>query len=98
MKPKFDLGDLIADKITGFKGIVTGVCFYNTGCIQYGVQPLELKDGKPNESHWHDEIRVKLIEKRKHDFGFSIIGNAITSTSEKDMTGGPMNVPCGTHD
>ncbi len=46
-KPKFDLGDLLEDKVTGYKGVVMAVSFYSTGCIHYGLSLTKAgKDGK----------------------------------------------------
>jgi hypothetical protein len=61
---KFNLGEEAKDKITGFKGILTGYMKCLTGCDQYCIQPKcegVLADKLP-EANWIDEGRVELIE------------------------------------
>lgn len=51
---QIELGAKVTDRITGFKGTVTGRCEYITGCIQYIVTPR----GKPDKALdclWVDE-------------------------------------------
>jgi hypothetical protein len=57
----FEFGIEVKDKITGFKGIVTGKCSYITGCDQYLVQPEVDKEGKSEDPKWIDEPRLILI-------------------------------------
>lgn len=57
------LGRKVKDKITGFSGIVTGVCSYITGCDQYLVAPKVNKDGTYVKSQWFDENRVMVVGK-----------------------------------
>ncbi len=52
------LGKTVTDKITGFKGVVTGTVQYITGCNQVLVAPRAKDDGAHVESHWVDEQRV----------------------------------------
>ncbi|MBU0691530.1 hypothetical protein KKG66_09695 [bacterium] len=55
------LGKHAQDKITGFKGIVTGEIAYITGCDQILIQPQGLDDnGKPFESRWFDISRCEI--------------------------------------
>jgi len=63
-KKKFILGQEVKDKITGFKGIVTGHADYLTGCNQYCVLPSKLKDNNIIEGRWFDEGRLKLVSKK----------------------------------
>jgi hypothetical protein len=58
---KFQNGDEVKDKITGFQGVVTGFTNYITGCNQILVAP-PVKDGDFKESHWFDEDRCELIQ------------------------------------
>jgi len=55
---KFENGDRVIDKITGFKGIVIGMTCWFTGCNTVGILPEELKDGKPFDVQWFDETRI----------------------------------------
>lgn len=43
---KFQLGDEVKCKITGFTGIVIGQHRWLHGCLTYSVRSRELKDGK----------------------------------------------------
>lgn len=52
---KIELGATVTDRISGFKGIVTGRCDYTTGCNRYQVQPPAKADGGWTESVWLDE-------------------------------------------
>lgn len=48
------------DKVTGYKGIITGVCSYLTGCDQLCIQPLSVNNDY-KEARWFDEGRIELI-------------------------------------
>lgn len=59
------LGMEIKDEITGFKGVVTGLVDYISGCNQALITPpIEKKTGKIQESQWLDVQRLKQIGKR----------------------------------
>ena len=60
---KFKNGDEVTEKITGFKGVITGTCFYLTGCNQYLIT-AKAKEGKEPIALWYDEGRIEL-EKRE---------------------------------
>lgn len=62
---KIELGVTVTDKITGFKGVVTGYVQYLTGCNQALVQPPVAKDGALRESFWLDEQRLTVDRKAK---------------------------------
>ncbi len=57
------LGSTVKDRITGFKGVVTGYVTYISGCNQCLVAPPVQKDGKISESHWLDEQRLEVVGK-----------------------------------
>lgn len=60
---KFENGDEVIEKITGFKGVITGTCFYLTGCNQYLIT-AKAKDGsKEPIAIWYDEGRIDYIKK-----------------------------------
>lgn len=52
---KFDLGDKVKERITGFEGVVVCQSRYLTGCNRYAVQSQELRDGKPADWVYFDE-------------------------------------------
>lgn len=52
------LGYTAEDKVTGFRGVVTGRVEYLTGCNQVLLMPKVDKDGKTMEGAWFDEQRV----------------------------------------
>lgn len=56
------LGKKATDKITGFKGVITGKCDYLYGCTQYGVTPPMNRDGEIGGTEWFDEGRIEVIE------------------------------------
>lgn len=49
------------DKITGFKGIITSVCYSLYGCHQYCIVPPADKEGKLVEGKWFDDGRVDEV-------------------------------------
>ena len=54
-----ELGYEVKDKVTGFKGIVTGRASYITGCDQYLIAPKN-KGATFENSIWIDEGRLKV--------------------------------------
>ncbi|HDZ15335.1 hypothetical protein LCGC14_2159960 [marine sediment metagenome] len=58
---KFELGELLEDKITGFKGTVMVRAEYFTGCTHYGLQCNELRDGKMVDWEWIDSGRLMRV-------------------------------------
>jgi len=59
---KFELGEILKDKITGFQGVVMGRTEYFTECTHYGLACQTLKDGKPMDWEWFDETRLAHVE------------------------------------
>lgn len=57
------LGDVVEDKITGLKGVVVCISTWMYGCIRIGIQPQELKDGKPLDVQFVDEPQLKVIKR-----------------------------------
>lgn len=56
---KVELGVTVEDVITGFRGTVTGLVKYITGCDQALVAPRGLDDkGAIRDSHWYDIQRL----------------------------------------
>lgn len=62
---KFQLGDEVKDKITGFKGIIRGRTQYLTGCNTYGLQNQKLNNQKPADWQWFDEDLLILVKEKK---------------------------------
>jgi len=61
-----ELGEVVKDPITGFKGTVVARTEYLWGCISLGILSDVLKDGKPMEWQWFDENRLTLDTKQKN--------------------------------
>ena len=60
----FDLlGCKARDKITGFSGVVSSVCFDLYGCVQIVLTPGADKEGKLGEGHWFDEKRIEVLDR-----------------------------------
>lgn len=56
---KFELNQIVKDKITGFQGVILGRTEYATGCVQYGICPQKLKsDGAYPDWVWLDGSRL----------------------------------------
>ena len=55
------LGVKVRDKITGFAGIVTGVCQYISGCNQALVAPQAGDDGGWRDGQWIDCQRLERL-------------------------------------
>ena len=57
------LGQQAKDKVSGFKGILTGRASYITGCDQYCIAPTVGKDGEVKDGRWFDEGRIQITGK-----------------------------------
>lgn len=79
---KINLGDKVKDRVTKFKGIVTAFCLYFNGCKQYGIQSLELNDGKPTDMIWIDEDQLEVV-----------ITEAVKSSIYVESNGGQQESP-----
>ena len=60
-----ELGKTYKDKISGFKGVVTGYVSYISGCNQALIVPPVSKDGAKVESHWFDEQRLRPLKTKR---------------------------------
>lgn len=57
------MGLTVQDRITGFKGVVTGRAQYVTGCEQALVQPpIKADGGDFVEGRWFDEDRLVVVD------------------------------------
>ena len=55
------LGKPVADKVTGFRGVVISISFDLFGCIQAVVKPYADKDkGELKDGHWFDVTRLDI--------------------------------------
>jgi hypothetical protein len=69
------LGLRVEDKVTGFKGVVTSLCFDLYGCIQALVHPGLDKEGKHVDQAWLDVGRLTVtkntpvMDRPNYDFG-----------------------------
>ena len=56
-----EIGWKVEDVITGFSGVVTGLCTYITGCDQALVQPKGSDQNKKEDCHWIDVNRLERV-------------------------------------
>ena len=62
------LGLNAKDKVTGFEGVITTVCFDLYGCIQLALTPFAKKgDQELKASHWFDVARLEVSNVRVMD-------------------------------
>jgi len=59
------LGKVAKDKVTGFKGIVTGITTYLTGCDQYCLVPKAEDKSKYPTVQWLDVDRLEFQDDKK---------------------------------
>lgn len=53
------LGDKVKDKLTGFSGVLHGICDWQDAGIRYGILPTKLaKNGTTREVEWFVPSRV----------------------------------------
>lgn len=74
-KFKFNLGDEIKDKITGFHGIIIARTQWIHNCNTYGIRSRELKDNIPLDTQFFDEPQLEIVKEKV--------------VKEKRATGGP---------
>jgi hypothetical protein len=79
---KYEMGDVVKDRISGFKGTVIGQYVYNTGCKHYGVAPLKVSnEGKILETENLDETRLILIK--------AVPKKDLSKDAKRKIVGGP---------
>ena len=60
---KFQLGQELRDKISGYQGVCMVRAEYSTGCMHYGVLTRTRdKDGNERPWKWEDESRWEAVE------------------------------------
>jgi hypothetical protein len=65
LKRKFENGDKVRDRISGFVGTITCCAEYLNGCIRYSIQPGLDKDGHYQEGEVIDQEQLELIKPKK---------------------------------
>ena len=73
------LGRTVTDRVTNFRGVVTGVVEYLTGCNQALVVPPMSSDGKLPDSQWFDVQRLAVVE----DVPAVVLDNGATPGCDK---------------
>ena len=59
---KFELGQEVRDRVTGYQGVVMVRAEYFTGCIHYGVLSREPdKEGNERPWNWLDQSRWESV-------------------------------------
>jgi hypothetical protein len=61
---KFELGDVLKEKVTGLVGVVMVRAQYSTGCHHYGMQSRELINGAPKDWEWFDQSRLEPVKEK----------------------------------
>lgn len=61
-KFKFNNGDVVTEKVTGFTGIITGSVYYLTGCSQYLVTAKQKDEFTEAVTVWYDEGRLEYVD------------------------------------
>lgn len=79
----FKNGDEVIDKLSGYKGTVTGITKYLNGCIRAIVQPRVDKDGKMPEAEYIDSEQVEVTKSKEF----------IEDSSKLRSVGGPTKSP-----
>ena len=73
------MGDQVKHTFTDFKGVVTGICTYISGCVQIQVTARKLHDDKIVET-WIDTNQLALVKAKK-------------KAARRLGTGGPQSSP-----
>lgn len=64
MPAKPEIGDLVEDKISGYKGIVSDITVFVAGCERVAVKSQELHDGKPIDAQVFDSPNLKVLKSK----------------------------------
>ena len=59
------LGAKVKDPTTGFEGIAVARTEWVYGCLRWGVQSEQLKDGIPVEEQWFDDRQLVVVTESK---------------------------------
>lgn len=78
------LGTRQRDRVTGFSGTITSICFDINGCIQGCVKPAVDKDGKIPDGYWIDLDRLECIgEPAMPPFPYEVTRKIVRGPAEK---------------
>lgn len=89
MNFKYRLGEVLKDKVTGFKGVAMARTEYYTGCVHYGLAAQKLVKDAVADWEWIDEKRLVLVKSVK-----SLVGDfRIVEAISEDDPGGPESNP-----
>ena len=58
-----ELGDLVKDIVSGFKGITVVKCSYLQGCDRFGVQAKCGRGNAKQDWIYFDDVQLKVIKK-----------------------------------
>lgn len=81
-----ELGDIVEDKITGFKGVAIGITKWLHGCRRITIQPEGMKDGKPLESSVFDEPQCIVLRAAKYKTTANTGGPGPVSARRRDVS------------
>jgi len=57
------LGANATDKVTGFNGVITSVCFDLYGCVQVILTPTADEKGDVRDGRWFDIGRLRILSR-----------------------------------
>lgn len=60
-----NLGDVVIDNLTGFRGVATGRFTFLNGCIRFEISPPKLKDGEPVKPCTVDLPQITVVKRAK---------------------------------
>ena len=67
--PRYSMGDVLTDIITGFNGVVMAISFHHTGAIHYDLSPMEIakNNGQIEDPNWlnFDQSRLEKIDRHQ---------------------------------
>lgn len=82
-KVEIKMGMEVRDKVTGFKGIVTSIAKYLSGCDRVLISPPVDKEGKIMDSEHFDITEVEFVAN----------GLYVPPVPKRAATGGPRRFP-----
>jgi hypothetical protein len=73
------LGQIVRDKVSGFKGVAVSEHTYLNGCSRFTIQPLVDKEGKLPDTQTFDEPQLEFVGE-----------SCLCLSPKKTDNGGPM--------
>ncbi len=81
---EYEMGETLRDVVTGFQGVVMARAQFSTGCIHYGIQPVEVgTNGKLPDWEWLDSSRMEKVGNKTVGF----------KRAKEGASGGPAQNP-----